>query len=169
MGYTPSIFGLPQNTPFCNNVPMSDHADGSRRRRHPHHSPGHRGHDRGCPEGRECHCAGNGPRIHGFLIPCILFDLNSEPSHGYRLMEMLSKRSYISQLPDPGVLYRHLRRLEQHGLATSTIEPGEGPARRVYTITDEGKACLSDWIAGLQQLQATLSDFISNTKRDGNR
>ncbi len=111
-----------------------------------------------------CHSPENGPRVHGFLIPCILLHLVAEPAHGYRLMDILSGRRYISRLPDPGVLYRHLRKLEQHGLVTSTLEPGGGPARRVYAITEEGKACLSDWVKGLQQLQAELSDFISDTK-----
>jgi PadR family transcriptional regulator len=79
-------------------------------------------------------------------------------------MEILSDRPYISQLPDPGVLYRHLRKLERAGLVTSTLEPGGGPARRVYTITQDGTACLGDWVKGLEQLKDQLSDLITDTK-----
>lgn len=79
-------------------------------------------------------------------------------------MEILASRRYISQLPDPGVVYRHLRKLEQHGLVTSTLEPGAGPARRVYAITTEGRSCLSDWVEGLDQLRSDLAYFISDTK-----
>ena len=79
-------------------------------------------------------------------------------------MEVLSTRPYIPQLPDPGVLYRHLRRMEQHGLVTSSLEPGAGPARKVYTITDEGKSCLVEWIVGLEKLQTEVSAFIADSE-----
>lgn len=148
---------------------MRDQRAGSQHSAHHDHEspaigPRKGGHRAGrWPDGRDCHCAEHGPRIHGFLIPCILAHLVAEPAHGYRLMEVLSNRHYIPQLPDPGVLYRHLRKLEQNGLVTSSLEPGAGPARRVYAITDEGTACLSDWVRGLERLQTELSDFIADT------
>lgn len=122
-------------------------------------------HGHGCGGPTDCCCDIEGPRIHGFLVPSILLQLRSEPAHGYRLMETLSERPYMSHLPDQGVLYRHLRRLEEHGLVSSTYEPGAGPARRVYAITDEGRSCLADWVEGFRRLETQLASFIADFER----
>ena len=50
--------------------------------------------------------------------------------------------------------YRTLRKLEEDGKLSSEwrIEAGEKP-KKVYTITDDGRACLNNW-------QKTLHDYI---------
>ena len=107
-----------------------------------------------------CCCGERDPAIRGYLIPCLLSLLGDAPSHGYQLAETLRERRYLTATPDPGVIYRHLRRMEQEGLVTSGLESGAGPARKVYTITDEGRACLSEWIAGLRELRESLGSFL---------
>jgi len=97
------------------------------------------------------------------MIPCLLLQLQSGPAHGYHLMDVLEGRPYLPRLPDPGVIYRHLRRLEHEGLVTSGFEPGDGPARRVYAITEAGRECLSDWVAGIRSLQSSLEEFLNDT------
>lgn len=45
-------------------------------------------------------------------------------------------------------IYATLKSLEENGLVTSHVEPQEGrPDRRVYTITDAGRADLHEWLA----------------------
>ncbi len=84
-------------------------------------------------------------------------------------MENLQQRKYLSMIPDAGVVYRHLRRMEQEGLVTSSLEPGAGPARKVYTITEAGQACLRAWIDGLVQLRNFIKNFLSDVNGEGGR
>jgi DNA-binding PadR family transcriptional regulator len=107
--------------------------------------------------------------IRGYLIPCLLFLLKDSPSHGYQLIEKLETRAYLKEVPDPGVLYRHLRHLEQEGMVTSNLEPGDGPARKVYTLTDAGSACLKRWTDNLRQLKTDLDRFLLDAVADKKR
>ena len=121
--------------------------------------------EEGCRRPKNCGCHDQRPAIRGYLIPCLLFLLKDAPSHGYQLIEMLEARQYLMEVPQPGVLYRHLRQLEQEGMVTSSFEPGDGPARRVYTLTDEGRTCLKTWLANLGLLKANLDRFISDASK----
>jgi len=50
--------------------------------------------------------------------------------------------------------------MEQEGLVTSDLESGGGPARKVYSITEEGRACLEQWLSKLRQFHSTLGRFL---------
>ena len=113
-------------------------------------------------QNKHCCCKEHGPAIRGYLIPCLLSLLKDAPSHGYQLIERLEQRGYLREIPDPGVIYRHLRRLEQDGMVTSTFEPGDGPARKVYTLAEEGRAALTDWVKNLKALKKVLDAFLSD-------
>ena len=113
----------------------------------------------------KCRCKEQGAAIRGFLIPCLLFLLKDEPCHGYQLIERLQSAGYLKEIPHPGVIYRHLRRLEQERMVTSEFEPGDGPARKVYTLTEEGLAHMKSWISDLHQLENRLDSFLSDVGR----
>ncbi|MDI9390362.1 MAG: PadR family transcriptional regulator, partial [Synergistota bacterium] len=69
--------------------------------------------------------------------------------------------------PDPGVIYRYLRRLEDMGMLESRLEPGSGgPARRVYSITPEGEDYLKAWVASLREVRDALDSFIMTAEKD---
>ena len=74
--------------------------------------------------------------------------LDREPSHGYDL-----KRDYDTYLspgrPLPfGQVYATLARLARDGKAIAgDVEPGAGPERKRYFITDEGKHEVEAWLA----------------------
>jgi DNA-binding PadR family transcriptional regulator len=74
--------------------------------------------------------------------------LDREPSHGYDL-----KRDYDAYFgrgrPLPfGQVYATLSRLARDGKAMSgEAEPGSGPDRKRYTITDAGKSEVETWLA----------------------
>lgn len=111
---------------------------------------------------RQCHCLDSGPRIEGFLIPCLLLLLKEKPAHGYELMENLGNLDFLKAVPDPGVVYRYLRRLEDEGIVASQLEPGSGgPARKVYSLTSEGENYLLSWAASLRTLKTSLEGFLS--------
>jgi DNA-binding PadR family transcriptional regulator len=63
-----------------------------------------------CPSGRT-------PR---FLQPCILLLLYQKKSYGYELIDKLKKCGFIETTPDPGIVYRILRKFEKEGFVEST-------------------------------------------------
>jgi DNA-binding PadR family transcriptional regulator len=75
-------------------------------------------------------------------------------------MEELKLRDFIPHLPDAGVVYRHLRAMEKDNLVSSVLEPGDGPARKVYSITEEGNTCLYEWIDRLEKARDNLNRFL---------
>src|SRR5437588_158464 len=83
------------------------------------------------------------------LVPAALLGLlEREPSHGYDL-----KRDYDAYFgrgkPLPfGQVYATLARLARDGkVVGGESEPGAGPDRRRYAITDQGVAELEAWLA----------------------
>ena len=118
-----------------------------------------------CHRTRHCHCGEQNPAIRGFLIPCLLFFLKDAPSHGYQLIERLQSSDYLKEIPDPGVVYRHLRKLEQDDMVTSAFAPGDGPARKVYTLTPLGRKHMAQWLVELKTMNDRLTRFLSDTER----
>jgi DNA-binding PadR family transcriptional regulator len=85
----------------------------------------------------------------GVSVPLTLLGLlEREPSHGYDL-----KRDYDTffgrgkQLPF-GQVYATLGRLARDGkVVAGNAEPGDGPDRKRYAITDTGRVEVDDWLA----------------------
>jgi poly-beta-hydroxybutyrate-responsive repressor len=62
---------------------------------------------------------------------------------------------------NPGTMYRTLRQMEENGVVKSKWETtGDGPARRVYCITQAGEAYLDFWANSLKQYQETMDTFF---------
>jgi DNA-binding PadR family transcriptional regulator len=87
--------------------------------------------------------------LTGMSVPMALLGLlDREPSHGYDL-----KRDYDAYFgrgrPLPfGQVYATLARLARDGKATAgEAEPGAGPDRKSYTITETGKYEVEAWLA----------------------
>jgi DNA-binding PadR family transcriptional regulator len=70
----------------------------------------------------------------------ILAVLVDQPMHGYQVMQELESRSGGRWRPSAGSVYPTLQLLEDEGLVRS--EELEG--RRVYTITDAGRAAVEE-------------------------
>ena len=61
----------------------------------------------------------------------------------------------------PCARYRTLRQLEKDGLLLSTWEAGPaGPARRVYTLSDAGRAWLDTGALALEGYRAMIDRFF---------
>lgn len=101
------------------------------------------------------------PPVWGFLQPCLLLLLAEGPQHGYSLMEELQRRQLLGSDVDVGNLYRTLRRLEAERLVESAwSEPGPGPNKRVYQITERGKELLQQWAGALEQRTRIINRFL---------
>ncbi|NBC30573.1 MAG: PadR family transcriptional regulator [Spirochaetes bacterium] len=109
---------------------------------------------------------GSEPRIHGFLQAWLLLLLAEQENHGYELVRHLSEELPEEMVPDPGVIYRILRRLEQEGAVASTLRSGGGgPARKVYTLTEVGESRLKGWSSTAQERIGLLARFLKRLSR----
>lgn len=94
--------------------------------------------------------------INFFSLPYWSF-CSAAAAHGFQMISDLEKSGMVSGNGlDPAGLYRTLKRMETAGLVTSywDTESASKP-RRVYSITDEGRHCLSAW-------EKTLLEYRSN-------
>ncbi|MBN2169113.1 MAG: PadR family transcriptional regulator [Actinobacteria bacterium] len=90
-----------------------------------------------------CHCEGFGKH---FIIPAVLLMIGKEPSHGYSLLKVLTEMGLVDEGTSPVMVYRVLNRLENDGLAAHEhVDEGQGPARKVFHLTEAGKEALASW------------------------
>jgi len=93
-------------------------------------------------------------------VPVILLMLRQWNSYGYELMEKMS--AFGLSAMNPGTFYRTLRQMEKDGVVSSSWDTSEdGPARRVYSITEAGEAYLKLWTESLDQYQKMMNTFFS--------
>jgi poly-beta-hydroxybutyrate-responsive repressor len=95
-----------------------------------------------------------------YLMAWLLVMLKDLNLHGYEIMKELKENFAV--VSDPGTVYRALRQLERDGYITSWWDPKEqGPARRIYTLTDGGRDALGLWSSALEQYRTNLDAFFS--------
>src|SRR6476661_2014350 len=100
------------------------------------------------------------PQPRSWLQPFLLLALEQWQSHGYELIRRMSTFGF--ETLDRGSVYRTLRQLEKDGLVTSGWDTSkDGPARRLYTLTDAGRLYLSTCAASLRGYQTMLNHFFS--------
>ena len=105
----------------------------------------------------ECRCDGGQPK--NFVRPCLLLLLSEAPAHGYELMERL--RPFGFEVNDPATVYKTLRQMAAEGLLTSDWELSDrGPARRVYSLTADGRDFLHAWAQTLEENRQILTDYL---------
>jgi len=99
-----------------------------------------------------------------FLTPYMLLMLRDSILHGYAIWEKLMDMKIPGLTEsDRATIYRILRQLEREGKVTSewdTTTAGNGPAKRVYTLTDAGESFLQIWAIGLNQYRQNLDFFF---------
>src|SRR3954466_13073051 len=80
---------------------------------------------------------GRGSRARrGDVRAALLVLLADEPRNGYGLMQEIEARSEGAWRPSPGSVYPALQQLEDEGL----VRAEESGGRRLFTLTDEGRA-----------------------------
>ena len=100
-------------------------------------------------------------RQERYIQASILLGLVSAPSYGYELITTIQSFGFIQGAAPPGMIYRHLRQMEEDNLVRSQWETQDaGAAKRIYTITDEGREVLDLWINFMQTNADKLNNFI---------
>lgn len=101
-----------------------------------------------------------------YIQPSILMALKTKPSYGYELIQDIGRFGFVEGQAPPGMIYRHLRDLEENGLVASEWETeGSGPAKRVYQLTEEGDEVLKHWIDYMKKQAENLLNFIGHYER----
>lgn len=96
-----------------------------------------------------------------YIQPSLLLGLLHQPSYGYELIQDIQRYGFVEGNAPPGMIYRHLRQLEEDGLVSSRWETqGTGPAKRMYDITNEGREFLAVWVNYMKRQAKNLNDFI---------
>ena len=113
--------------------------------------------DIGVDAAGSCRCDGGQPK--NFARPCLLLLLAESPAHGYELIDRL--RPFGFDIGDPASVYKTLRGMEQDGLVTSQWEQStRGPARRVYSLSSDGRDLLDAWALTLEQNRQILTSYL---------
>jgi DNA-binding PadR family transcriptional regulator len=109
----------------------------------------------------DCPCTGK--NLARLVHPAILAVLVRESLHGYLILERLAAEAmFREQPPDPAGVYRILKTMEQEGLVTCSWDlQSSGPARRQYTITERGKACLVKWLETITRYQNSIATLVA--------
>ena len=114
---------------------------------------------------KKTHHAGS-KKTERYIQPSLLMALKSKPSYGYELIHEISQFGFVEGQAPPGMIYRHLRDLEENGLVTSQWQTdGTGPAKRIYQLTGDGNEVLDYWIAYMKQQAERLLSFIEHHER----
>lgn len=96
-----------------------------------------------------------------YIQPSILLGLLFKASYGYELVQNIQRFGFVEGQAPPGMIYRHLRQLEEDGLVTSQWETeGTGPAKRMYNLTLEGREMLAIWVDYMQNQAKSLLEFV---------
>lgn len=92
-------------------------------------------------------CACKGSFLDRFIQPSILMLLNKESMHGFSIHKSLVESDIMDYSGiDPTGLYRMLKKMEESGLLISQWDTDtSAQARRIFTITEDGKHCLKYW------------------------
>ena len=108
-------------------------------------------------------CEELGKNLSRMSQPTILSILAEagQPLHGYRIVKLAAGYPMFGgKKPDAAGIYRTLKKMEEGGLITSTWDtPDTGAAKRMFSLTDQGRECLRRWIDALACYCATIQDL----------
>jgi DNA-binding PadR family transcriptional regulator len=88
----------------------------------------------------------------GALRLVVLGLIAEEPRHGYDIIKALEAKFQGAYSPSPGAIYPMLQMLEEADLVSSTADGN----KRLYTITEQGRAYLDENRAELERINAQI-------------
>ena len=87
-----------------------------------------------------------------------------QPRHGYEIIKVLEEKTAGWYSPSPGIVYPTLTYLEEAGYVTAQAEG----AKKLYTITDEGRSYLDDnrdFVDAVLERLAAVGEKITRMRR----
>ena len=112
-----------------------------------------------------CPCAG--ATLDKLLQPAVLAILVNESMHGYELALRIGKiPNFLDCPPDMSGIYRILKNLEARGMVVAEWDTSEtSRTKRLYSITDDGRHCLSQWNATLRTYRKSVDALLEMTQK----
>lgn len=93
----------------------------------------------------------------GILEICVLVLLDKKDCYGYELVQKISDKIEISE----GSMYPLLRRLTKEGYFTTYFqESSEGPARKYYKLTEQGREYLHEQMREWKAFSEAVNQLI---------
>lgn len=93
----------------------------------------------------------------GVLELCVLALATNRDRYGYELVSAISEKFEIAE----GTIYPLLRRLTQEGyFSTYLVESKEGPPRKYYRLTAQGKTFSQALIQEWRQFERSVDQII---------
>ena len=97
----------------------------------------------------------------GVLELCVLVIINKRDCYGYELIQEISNQITISE----GTIYPILRRLTKEGYFDTYLkESSEGPPRKYYQITTNGKLYLDELLKEWLLFKNAVQNLIEEMK-----
>lgn len=94
----------------------------------------------------------------GVLEICVLTLISKKDMYGYEIVQNISKVIEVNE----GTIYPILRRLTKEGyFETYILESNEGPARKYYKLTAEGKNNLKKLIKEWNDFVIAVNTFLN--------
>jgi DNA-binding PadR family transcriptional regulator len=95
-------------------------------------------------------------------VPTTLLGLlEPEPTHGYELKREFDVLFGRGRPLSYGQVYNTLGRLQRDGhVVVEGTEPGGGPERKRYAITESGVSVLEEWLSGPEPPEARLQPVL---------
>lgn len=99
----------------------------------------------------------------GLLEYCILLILNGQSAYSSDIIRLLKNASMIVV---EGTLYPLLTRLKNEGLLSyEWMESTQGPPRKYYSLTSEGKKALKELECSWAEIINTIEHLKNNTQK----
>ncbi|HEY2491655.1 MAG TPA: PadR family transcriptional regulator [Paenibacillus sp.] len=93
----------------------------------------------------------------GVLELCVLVLTAKKDRYGYELVEQISQRFEIAE----GTIYPLLRRLASEGLfSTYLFESVQGPPRKYYKITDQGRKVMNELVTEWEKFAGGVQEMV---------
>jgi len=98
--------------------------------------------------------------LKGILEGCVLLIMAENEVYGYELVQLLKEYGFKQIVA--GTVYPLLQKLEKQGYLSSTMKPSsDGPDRKYYEITLEGKEHCCEFIDMWKDITSNVNNLIS--------
>jgi DNA-binding PadR family transcriptional regulator len=98
---------------------------------------------------------GERPFEQGDLRWLVLDLIATQPRHGYEIIKEIEDMFSGQYVPSPGIIYPTLTYLEETGMVASDAQAG----KKLYTLTEEGRAYLEANSEAVQAVRARIDAF----------
>ena len=113
----------------------------------------------------ECPCTGK--TLERLIRPAILLILTDGTLYGYKIIQRLAKtRMFKNQKPNVAGVYRCLKTMAAEKLVVASWGLSKaGPAKRLYTLTEQGEKCLASWSITLHGYREALDELLARAQK----